>query len=875
MTRPRRSIASLLLAAALTLSGRPAPAQEWPDLSAPARPVGGGAGDAAVIVGIEDYAFVPDVPGAEANAKAWFDYLTATRGTPPQNIRLLTGMDATRDEILDAVHAAAAKAGPSAALWFVFVGHGAPAKDGKDGLLVAVDAQQKAKSLERYSLRRGELLKALSLSKAGSIQVILDACFSGRVEGGGSLAPGLQPLVAVAAAGASDPRMSVLTAAKGDQFAGALPGEDRPAFSYLVLGGLRGWAAKGTITAKDLWRYASDALEATLRGRDQTPELTGAGDAPIAASPGEQGPDLAGLSKATAGGAATEMFRVSALPSVPRAEAPKALSADTAGLDFRGVDVAALRLYEHALEADKGEDPPQSKAEVWRSLSQQAPKFSGIADKRASAWEDYASQRKAAAEARDKALKARDEDWAKLSDLLDLKVVSDEEKKRWAVQFAQAYSGSTGLTASMSLKLLPLAPVIRLMTMACDSGQSAACTGLAVCHLLGNGVPENKAKAETLYRKACGLGDAQGCNDLADSLRNRDSGGLEAEASGFYRKACEGDFGLGCANLAYMREDGIGVDKDESLAAKTQARACGLGYHDSCVSAGIMHEFGKGVPKDEARAAELYRQACEAGVGRGCTSLGVMHENGKGMRLDPAHAAALYLKACETLADHRGCSFLGALHLRGKGVEKDDAKALALYGKACDNGFWEGCVNLGVMFENGSGTAKDMAKAAGAYRQACDGGHQPGCAALGIMHQYGRGVAKDPAKAAGLFRKACDLGSNEGCSNLGGCYANGEGVVKDLPKAAALLGKSCEAGYQPGCVNLGTMLLNGFGITKDEARAIELYRKACDADIGHGCFNLAASYDNGQGVPQDGAKAAPLYKRACGLGFSMACMWAR
>lgn len=51
----------------------------WPDVSKPATEVGGGSGDAAVIVGIEKYAFVSPVEGAKDNALAWYDYLNASR----------------------------------------------------------------------------------------------------------------------------------------------------------------------------------------------------------------------------------------------------------------------------------------------------------------------------------------------------------------------------------------------------------------------------------------------------------------------------------------------------------------------------------------------------------------------------------------------------------------------------------------------------------------------------------------------------------------------------------------------------------------------------------------------------------------------------
>ncbi|MBM3270147.1 MAG: hypothetical protein FJZ01_21135 [Candidatus Sericytochromatia bacterium] len=213
-----------------------------------------------------------------------------------------------------------------------------------------MDAQQKAESLQVRSLRRGELLGALGESLASRIVVVLDACFSGRGSDGDAIAPGPQPLPAVQALDRPDPRMVVLTAARGDQFAGALPGAARPAFSYLVLGGLRGWAdGGGRITAGALWRYSTDALRATLRGREQTPDLIGDEATVVARSSAERAPDLAALARATAGG-----FRLTELPAVPTAQAPRALDVNGAGgVDFRSVDLGALELYEAASKLDR------------------------------------------------------------------------------------------------------------------------------------------------------------------------------------------------------------------------------------------------------------------------------------------------------------------------------------------------------------------------------------------------------------------------------------------------------------------------------------------------------------------------------------------
>ena len=78
----------------------------WPDLSRPAARVGGGEGDAAVIVGLETYAYVPEIPLAAENASAWYRYLIRTRGVPLDRVALLIDDDATLEEMESAARTA-------------------------------------------------------------------------------------------------------------------------------------------------------------------------------------------------------------------------------------------------------------------------------------------------------------------------------------------------------------------------------------------------------------------------------------------------------------------------------------------------------------------------------------------------------------------------------------------------------------------------------------------------------------------------------------------------------------------------------------------------------------------------------------------------
>ena len=88
---------------------------------------------------------------------------------------------------------------------------------------------------------------------------------------------------------------TVMSAGRSDQFAGPLPGGNRPAFSYLLLGALRGWGdanGDGAITAEEGVEYAEGALSAMLTDRTQTPQIAGPSVDTKLSRGREEGPDI-------------------------------------------------------------------------------------------------------------------------------------------------------------------------------------------------------------------------------------------------------------------------------------------------------------------------------------------------------------------------------------------------------------------------------------------------------------------------------------------------------------------------------------------------------------------------------------------------------
>lgn len=123
-------------------------------------------------------------------------------------------------------------------------------------------------------------------------------------------------------------------------------------------------------------------------------------------------------------------------------------------------------------------------------------------------------------------------------------------------------------------------------------------------------------------------------------------------------------------------------DRGDYLNARPYfVQACDGGDSLGCHNLAYLYDVGLGVPVDYPRAAALYRKACDGGTADGCTGLGVLTENGRGVELDLSRASRLYKQGCDG-RDPYGCYNLGGCYEDGIGVGRDPRKALDLYRKA-------------------------------------------------------------------------------------------------------------------------------------------------------------------------------------------------
>jgi hypothetical protein len=280
-----------IVVAFFLLGASGARAQSWPSLSAPLPKAGGGEADTAVVVAVEHYAFLAEIPGAAQNGADWVDWLVRVRGVSSSKVRLLRDRQATRERIEQELKLAADGVGTGGTVWVVFIGHGAPSGDGSDGLFLGADTQPELESLVTRGLPQQEIVRRLAPTK--SSLVVFDACFSGRThDGKGPLVEGMQSTLPVRRKSTSG--TAVLSSS--ETFAGPLPGAPRPAFSYLLLGALRGWGDgnhDGAVTVDEAVTFARDALLAGPSGSERLPSRRG-GDGGLVLARGttEEAPDL-------------------------------------------------------------------------------------------------------------------------------------------------------------------------------------------------------------------------------------------------------------------------------------------------------------------------------------------------------------------------------------------------------------------------------------------------------------------------------------------------------------------------------------------------------------------------------------------------------
>ncbi|MFF3491379.1 caspase domain-containing protein [Streptomyces sp. NPDC002795] len=207
----------------------------------------------AVLIGVSAYEQLEPLPAVGNNLRDLKHALGDARlwGLPRENCTVLHNPRSV-EQVLDAVHTAAAKA--EDALLVYFAGHGIVSPKGDLCLALPSSSHERLYSAVRYDLVRHELVDE---SRARQRLVVLDCCYSGRVLEGYMGADLAEHTVVEGA--------SVLTASSATQLALAPLGEKHTAFTGELLRALSEGVPHGPdpLTTHALYRH----LDLELRAR--------------------------------------------------------------------------------------------------------------------------------------------------------------------------------------------------------------------------------------------------------------------------------------------------------------------------------------------------------------------------------------------------------------------------------------------------------------------------------------------------------------------------------------------------------------------------------------------------------------------------------
>jgi len=269
----------------------------------------------ALVVGVSDYTDVNDLTYARSDAEAFARWLIDA-GVSVDSITLLLDEAGELEDLglhYDTATLSRFRAGlgwlrkqakPDDLVFVYFAGHGYQGEDddgdeadGVDEFLVLHDTMRSA--VEETALRDDEFGAFLDRVGSDHVMVVFDSCHSGGQSR--SLSSGSRPL------GDTFDLFNdfslegklILAAAREDQEALEHEGLGHGLFTHFLLQGLKGDADLDSdyrITAEELHAYVSTEVERyawEVRGREQTPEMTGRGEVGIVVSRTNRPPEAA------------------------------------------------------------------------------------------------------------------------------------------------------------------------------------------------------------------------------------------------------------------------------------------------------------------------------------------------------------------------------------------------------------------------------------------------------------------------------------------------------------------------------------------------------------------------------------------------------
>jgi len=233
----------------------------------------------ALIIGIEDYQHLPNVPYAKNDAQLVEKYFERVLGVPTENIILLLDDKATKTSIQGTIREFIPRnIENDSTLYVYYAGHGLPDPEEKDAYILPYDGNTSYFKTSGYKLQ--EFYDDINKLEVNRTYVFLDTCFSGATaRGNETLFEGARILTLVEPLKPQSDKIVSFSASGGGEISGSYPEKKHGLFTYFLLSGLKGKADQnndGSIINKELYNYINKNVRklAARQGRTQTPDIS-------------------------------------------------------------------------------------------------------------------------------------------------------------------------------------------------------------------------------------------------------------------------------------------------------------------------------------------------------------------------------------------------------------------------------------------------------------------------------------------------------------------------------------------------------------------------------------------------------------------------
>ena len=238
-------------------------------------------------------------------------------------------------------------------------------------------------------------------------------------------------------------------------------------------------------------------------------------------------------------------------------------------------------------------------------------------------------------------------------------------------------------------------------------GDASAQFKLGMMYRIGEGVPENAAKAAVWFENAAAQGNANAQYELGVMYRIGEGVPENpAKAAEWFKKAAAQGNANAQYKLGMMYDTGDGVPIEPAKAMEWFQKAAEQGDAKAQNKVGMMYAIGDGVPMAFDKAIEWFHKSAMRGYSNGQFNLGMMYATGDGVPKN-VYKAATWFKKAAAQGDVDAQFRLGVMYRIGEGVPKNAAKAIELFKKAAAQGNSDAQFNLRMMYHTAESMPED------------------------------------------------------------------------------------------------------------------------------------------------------------------------